>query len=313
MRVSIKCNDAFNKVIGKHVEKEGDVITDDKPDFILTDESLNTDVPVVRIGGRMPTSMLDLIDIEKGERFACVSKWFDRFEGWGEQLIISIPVYGMMENNRGANVLSGMALRYIDNSPLSKLFDNILLSDTLKQQRHTGFVSIGITENGVACDVEYGIPWGGNLVVLEGCQQRLAEFFTCPERLMESWSVGIYVTRYPFPFVKNGDRIHIEGLSKTTQKHIYTPFVEHYRNSSYTDNTMLALCTSWDKRLIDANKRALSLCDKIIVDEKQYRSDINSAIQKKWALLITNDIISPSHNGTVPVDLSSSGLPDGIE
>ena len=294
MRVSIRCEDVFNREIGKHMEREGDVVSNEDADFLLTDQIITSTIPKIVIGGEMSTSLLEMLDITKKEGIAFVSKWFDRFNGWSEQMIVSIPIYGMMNEGMGAPVLTGVALRFIDNSPLQELFLNDLLEETLRQQKHTGFISINITEMGHPCGISYGIPNGGNLVILEGCKQRLAEFFTCPERLMESWAVGLFMTRYPYPFTHQTENVHVDGLDRSMNKHIYTPFIKQYRNSYHTDNTMIALCTSWDKRLIDANKRALGLCNKISVPLKQHRTDLNCSVQHIWARLHANDLIIPA-------------------
>ena len=304
MRVSINCIDPFNSEIGKHMEREGDIVSTEDADFLLTDQIVSSTIPKVVIGGEMSTSMLEMLDIEKKRGVAFVSKWFDRFDGWSDQMVVSIPIYGLMNEGMGADVLSGVALRFIDTSPLQVLFGNELLSETLKQQKHSGFVSIEILDDGTSCGISYGIPNGGNSVILEGCKQRLAEFFTCPERLMESWAVGLYITRYPFPSVENTERVHVEGLDRSMHKHFYAPFIQQYRNSFHTDNTMIGLCTSWDKRLIDANKRVLALCNKISVPFKQYRTDLNCAVQHTWALLHSHDLIIPVSKIT-----PSNGIP----
>jgi len=309
MKITMNCMDAFNSVLGMQIEREGDELVSEGAELTITDKAGAVEGPTVTVGGEMSSSMLNMLDIVSATPVACVSKWYDPFAGWMDQLVVSIPVMGMMNDDLGADVLSGMALRYIDQSPLGELFDNELLEMTLKQSKHTGFVSIGITPEGLACSVCFGIPWGGNLVVLEGCGQRLAEFFSCPERLMESWAVGLYVTRHPYPFATVGERAHVEGLGRSTAKHIYTPHVTQYRNSFYTDNTMIALCTSWDKRLIDANKRVLSLCGKITVEGKQHRTDLNSAVQRTWAILSNNGLINPVDSETSRPSRSLSAEP----
>ena len=296
MKISVRCEDPFNVVLCQQMYQEGDLIVDEGAELVVTDREPPLDgVPFVRIGGRMPRAVLETLDYDPDVKPICyLSKWFDRFNLWSDQLIVSVPLMGLMDEGKGAVVCTGTALRYIDESPLKDRFDDELLTEILKQQGHTGFVSLGIDSEGAPHSVEFGIPCYGNLVVLEGCRQRLSEFFTNPSRLLESWAVGLLITRYPFPLKQSASRAFIEGLSRSMRKHLRTPFVTEHRHSFYTDSTIIALATTWDNRLIDANKRAVSLARTLKVEEKQYRTDLNTATQEKWALLQNNNLILPN-------------------
>ena len=293
MNICIKCDDIFNTCLETIMIDEGDTITDVEPELIITDHVVDTKgVPFVRVGGRMNQTTIQALGYEKGTEVATVSCWYDRFSLWGKQLILSIPVWGMMNQDLGKRVCTGVGMRYVDESPLKELFLHELLNELLKTQKHTGFVSIGIDVKGNPLSVSYGIPHNGNLVVLEGCKQRLSEFFSNPSRLMESWAIGILVSRYPYPMSVSSKRVFVKGIRPATKKHIYTPLVVNERNSFYTDSSVIGLCTAWDKRLIDTNKRALGFCNSLEIPEKQYRTDLNQSIQHTWAELTSHNLIS---------------------
>jgi len=292
MKIQVECENAFNVSLCQQMYQEGDLIVDKNPELVVTDRDYRGDVPFVRIGGVLSRAICRTLDFETEKKPVCyISKWFDRFNGWSDQLIILIPIFGVMNEGLGAGVCTGAALRYINHSILQERFSNEVLTGILQKQRHTGFVSIGLSEEGESVDVSYGIPFYGNLIVLEGCKQRLSEFFTNQVPLMESWAVGLLVTRFPFPAKQSEERIFIEGISRSIQKHLVTPFVESYKHSFYTDSTIVALATTWDLRLVDANKRAVSIARSLLFGEKQFRTDLNSAVQEVWAGLMRRNII----------------------
>ena len=192
-------------------------------------------------------------DICKEDSDFFISVYFNG-SSWEKQVVIFIPIKGMMNGNLGCPVYSGIASRYVEMHKASKWVDNPRLIGYLKELEYEGFVSLGINiKKNRVCFLNLGIPFLGLFNIIEGIEN-VRTFLESPSRYMESWAVNILVSVYPFPHsLEFEEEVSLLKIEKPARKHIWV----------ISDNTKLCCVTAWGRALYEAGSRALRTCDRL--------------------------------------------------
>lgn len=305
MRITVVNAKGTFGALTRQMTLEGDFVTEvSKPsdavecDLVITDTTM-IDSPAPVVGGdrEIPAAMAsafgyDASSARRPEFF--LSKWFDRIAGWGDQTLIGIPLYGLMNNNLSVQVPVGSALRYINKSPLSDMFSNVRLEKLLHDASFTGFVSIWLIlgDSPLVTNISTFLPFYSLFAVIEGCTSKISDFLSGTSRLRESWTVSLLVSRWPFPAEGPVERVNVNGLHNEVLRHFWTPYVHSHRKSYYTDNTLIGIATSWSPHLREANRRSVRTAGAIQVENKQYRTDLASVVQITWARIVEAGLLA---------------------
>lgn len=296
MKYHIISSSEIVRAISRHLDLEGDEVVEDpgQADFCLTA------TPVIDKEKKYPKIIGGHLDIPQqtlpalryitspGPEEFIVFKWFNG--EWMDQTLIGIPLVGMMNGDLGKDLSAGLASRYIENDKIYGLFHREELEGMLREMNYTGFVSICVRMNNgspLVVRLILGVPFCGMLNALEGVSGKLSSFLTDPfnNPLLESWVAGIVLSRFPFPFQIETERVFINGLTPEVEKHFWTFNVGSFRKSFFTESTIIGYATSWSPMLNEANRRTLRTCKTIKVEFKQYRTDLAFMLSRKWAKL----------------------------
>ena len=216
MNVMVLSTKGILDAIANQMTLEGDtvqIVRDASGDLssvelILTDKRLPKDIGIPVIGGDedIPIELVKAMGykVESVRSDFVVFKWFDSLGGWGTQTILGFPLNGHMDQGLGLDTPSGIGLRYVSGTIMEELFSNTNLITTLKELGHNGFVSFGCSftkRSFIVNTLSTNPPPYGIFAVMEGCGIKISEFFSDPlgYKLMESWSVGLLLSRCPWP------------------------------------------------------------------------------------------------------------------
>lgn len=206
---------------------------------------------------------------------------------WTDQILVGIPLFGLMNNNLGPRVCVGSAFRYLKPIVESIEFDKYTLA--LQELGFQGFVSLLFNDTGDFISAQTSIPFYGLFGVLEGVRGKLGEWFADPNRLYESWVVSLLLTSHPWPNTSTVvDKVKvIPNVSKEIEKHFWS-----FPRSQQSQG-LLGIATAWagieddsvngaSGSLERANNFALRTAGSIDVPEKQYRTDLAIRVREKW-------------------------------
>lgn len=300
--MKIKLNGPFSSALRYALVKEGNEVVEESPEMIITDTLLEPIKGVAIVGGdyTFPLVVAESLGIPMAQSLPVdfvVSRYYDH--GWRDQTLVGVPLLTTMNCGLGSEAPNGVgfAARYIHDGPLLELFDNSKLDAVLSKMPYSGFVSFcGSLSlgNGLfsVTKLSCGIPFYGLYSALEGASTRISDFFSGESpRLLESWTVGLIVTRSPWPFAEVSHRVFIDNLNESVRKHLWLPYITTYKKSAYTDYTFLGVSTSWAKSLGEAGRRVLRTLKNLSVDSKQHRTDLVSVVSQKWHLLQSRGLL----------------------
>ncbi len=287
----------------RHLLLEGDTIVDSVSDaeLVLSDQSLLSDVDAANyvVGGdfHIAAFALETMGYKTSSRLSydfVLTKFFDGRE-WLEQLLLGFELPTLMNDNLGFVCKSGYAARYCDKSELQKLFHNLELRDFLVNVAYVGFVSMLLSFDLSTCSVVAGIPAAGLFNVLEGCPRKMSDFFTQPHdnTLMESWTVNLLLSRYPYPFHAESSRVSVPAVAFGVDKHFWFNDLRGHSKALYTDSCTIGYATSWGHTLGEANSRVLRTCRGLDVALKQFRTDLSYAVSRQESHLIALGLVEP--------------------
>jgi hypothetical protein len=296
-----------------HLENEGDNVT-------TTDEGLGAELSEV-VGDRKGNHIKSYhgIDIpmvvlpyRRSHRTDGPSWGLSRrmFNGqWDPQVVWSTQVVGLLDDNGGPQVAVGCGTRFVDDSKLRTLFEIDELSGAIEGLGHSGFVSLIFDPTGVR-RVVTGIPGYGFYNVLEGARCKISDVLTRPVWLLESWTVGLLVSKFPWPHQDKISRYTIDTISTKIESHAHFFGVSLARKSLVSTSGRVAYVTAWSRFLEDAATRAIRTVRNIRVDGHQYRLDAGGEIRSSWMEFEQSEI-DPSNFlvDNLPVVVGTDDLP----
>ena len=310
------------------IEKEGDSVTraqylDPKTtkgmQLILTDTQLrNPPLPTITFRESLPLQALAAMGYDTGEpeddtsKLFTVTKWYNSSGEWNDQTIIGTPLLGLMNNNLSKNIVTGYALHLSNSSPLQDLFLNTKLREVLSTWHHTGFVTFILAlldTKYIILELVTGLPFHGILPLLEGRKEKISSFFLDEQSLMESWCVGIKLTRFPWPHRDAGERVFFRPLSDEAQDHFWSSTITTTGKVCYVDSTTIGYSTGWSPSLSEANRRARRTCKQLPCKEKQYRTDLASQTALMWNSLKLQSLVAPLAGPLSDHDAAGSSTP----
>ena len=251
-----------------HLDMEGDSIVEKDEDLFL-DENIEGEIPFVA------AKALGFV-FEEGKEFFMVTRRFN--SKWNRQNYVSFPLPTILNDNLGYSVESGRVGRYVQDNPYEELFEN--LSPLLNEMKYKGFISLKFNSNKKLLSISFGA--GLALYnILEGVKGKLSDFFFNEEEVMESWSISLVLSRYPYPFRQTSDRIFI-SIPPSAGKHLWFYNMNSFRKTSYTDQTKICIVTSWALSVNEAARRVYRTCKGLDILLKQYRTDVVNVGTKLW-------------------------------
>jgi hypothetical protein len=303
MKIQVQENPpAVLKAVLRQMLKEGDTLVKEGGDLLLQTFPLKgTSLLQVAIG---PAAFPDAIAKSLGfdtlpeeSENVVVTRWWDRLQGWCGQLMVSLPLAGMMNGSLGNPLISGQAGRYVSETPLSDYFESASLLAFVKELRFNGPVSFSlcITDEGIRIvRLWNGIPVWGLFNAFEGWRGRLSDFLCDPaaQPLMESWSVSLLLSAYPFPMVRESEEpIVIRGLTPEVEKHFWLFDAFEHRKAVFTKSTSIGVASAWSPSLHEASRRAERTCWNLGVECKQFRTDSATQMSEEWGKLQAKGLV----------------------
>ncbi len=282
-----------NSQLLKHtLVNEGDDLSSLNPEMVLTDTLLTKGThscPVIGGDWTFPSNVSKALGYDINDSLEVqffVSKWFDL--DWRSQTVLSIPLNTLMREGRGAECESGLASRYIHESPLVNLFNSKGLELSLNQLNYSGWVSISLNllmgkdSPFSIVKVETGFPNYGWLSILEGVKSKASNWFSGEEEsLRESWTTNLVFSRFPYPFTLNSKRCFVKGLNPQILKHFHLfPTTNTYKSSTFTESTLIGISTSWALTLSESSRRTIRPLRSIEVNQCQFRDDLTSFVSQ---------------------------------
>jgi hypothetical protein len=272
MNISFSSTAGVLQGIRVRMVKEGARLTDPSQAELWVTDTQPTDAhcPILSLGNSIPRVLLEGFGytVQEGTPQYWLSRWWDT--RWGDQILVGMPISGLMNRGLGPSVEIGWASRYIDQTDMAVWFENSGLEAALREMRHRGFVSLGFWEqNLVACRT--GMPGIGWYAVLEGAPGQILDWMLEGGPLLESWVVGTLVTRFPFPVKGNAEPVKVEGGGP------------HFWSLDNPWWTRLGVACGWNQSLGVAGGMCEGVCQSIEVPGVQYRTDLAQTVKKVWA------------------------------
>ena len=273
-----------NKFVNGSEIKDADLVISTK--LRENVKGVEKDVPVVGGFSRYRDEALKMMgyipSARRKEGDLVFTRWFDFNSSWHNQISVGIPLDRFMVGGLGPKIDSGYASRYIQSTTI---FDRPGLSGLLEALRFIGWVSIEVSsEDGSVTQLYTWAHPIGMYNILEGVPGSLAEWFLNPfnVRLTESWVVSVLISRYPFPHSLEGDKIVLDGISTSTEKHYWLYGPEEFKRSLSSTSTVLGIATAWDKTLHGASDLLYSKLDRLRIENIQYRTDVFEVASRIW-------------------------------
>jgi hypothetical protein len=278
VQLAAKENGTFG-FLARHLEMEGDSIVTEGGDVLISDKPVKGFEGIV-IGSHreFDRDILGYLipQVSDKEPLFFLSKYFD--ESFHPQVVLGIPLPGLMNGNLGPKVSGGCAIRYLTgNDKAESYYNSTELELLLKNCNYKGFVSFLIDSEGVPSGIILGVPYYGLYAILEGLLCEISEFFKNPhEKLFsETWAVSIAVSKYPYPFKHEARSLVIKDVPFSMEKHFwFNNDVKRIKESFHSNKTLIGIATAWDHTLKEAAGRALVSSWALNVAEKQFRTDI---------------------------------------
>ena len=200
------------------------------------------------------------------------------FEGkMSEQLAVCLPAWGTCNENLGAEEVGAVGVRFIPGSPLGDLFYDGLHVQ-LEKMKYTGFVSLQFScrTDRQPIVVQFGVPWFGLYGLLEGMRGNIAEYFSSPWRLFECWNVVLPVLRGLYPS-KHCNEVTVGGLDPGISEHVHL-----WSKGLQSTEQFVGVISFSHGHLPTACHEVLQLANRLVVPEKQYRTDICRELGSIW-------------------------------
>lgn len=190
------------------------------------------------------------------------------------QTIVTIPIVGMMQSGLGFPLESGLAARFIDKEP--DIFSSDTLIEVLREMHYVGFVYAAYNTDKLC---SFGLGAGMYIYnLLESLEGKLTSFINLEDRLLESWTLSVVLSRYPFPFRKSDSELCFK-VTPQAKRHLHLFNTEKNKSMFYTSNTFLGIATSWATTLHEAENRVMRTLDGLDIHAKQYRKDLADSVQ----------------------------------
>ena len=252
------------------IELEGDSIVEKDEDLFL-DENIE---------GSITTVAAEALGFSFGigDEAYMVTKRYN--SGWDNQTYISYALRTLMNNDLGFPLEVGRAGRYIQDKICCDHFEK--LNSLLDEMNYFGFISLKFNADNNLIDVLFGAGlalYG----MLEGVSGKISSFFKDSGKILESWSVALVLSRYPYPFKPTCDRLFFD-LPPSVAKHLWFFDLKGFRKGFYTDKTAICIVSAWATSLNEAARRVYRTCQGLDVPLKQYRTDVAPYISNLWTL-----------------------------
>lgn len=257
------------------IKMEGDIIVE-KDEELLLDESNEKSLPEVA---------MDALGFSFGhgnEAFS-VTKRFAK--SWGTQTFVSFPLPYLMDGDLGYKMEAGRTGRYIQDNPYDTLFEN--LNVLLSEMKYQGFVSLRFNQKKELVDIFFGAGLA-LYCMLEGVKGKITKFFTGEEGVLESWTISLILSRYPYPFKETSNRLFLK-IFPSIEKHLWFYALKSHRKSFYIDSTKICIVSAWATSLNEAARRVYRTCEGLDIPLKQYRIDVAPYASKQWVHFISSE------------------------
>lgn len=273
--------------------EEGEELVGEGEELLLTD-TLTKGLGIV-VGGdcTFPRVVVEAMgyELSLAPRQVSVLRWFDR--EWRPQVILGFPLLTHMSHDLGAPAECGIACRYIHSGPLVELFDNSMLATTLREMKYIGLVTISTTLEGDVTQVQTGAPCFAIFNLLEGIRGRTVEFFTGETpALMESWTVGLVLSRFPWPFITSMSSVQVYGITPAIKKHLWLLDTISYKRAFTCEGPLIGVATAWSQTLSEATRRVMRTLDAVECPERQYRTDVVTSVGERMRALADRGWVS---------------------
>lgn len=242
------------------------------------------DVKIVQPSREIPGMILTdlgypLVAKYEDETTHVLTRWWDsRKTKFLDQLMLSIPLIGLMNENLGPKIPVGSISRFLNPYPLGETLCYRGVEDILKEWRWNGFVSACMSREKIH-RIELGIPYGAIFNAMENAKGKLSEWWSGEKgELREEWTVSQLISRTPFPYKievhPELEMAEIKGLTKNVEKHLWLLEHKEIRGVVYSTSSRVGYASSWGRDLEDASFRCLLTCRNVEVQGKQYRTDL---------------------------------------
>lgn len=262
---------------------EGDSFTDDPEmaDLVLCEEFNNTEMDRPFYGGglQIPHVVGEMMGLKGGDgRTFFVTKWFDKERGFDKQTFLGMPVFGVLNEDFAPALWSATAGRFVREDVFQGYFASV--ESFFRDLEYRGPVSIFFDESWAPTHVLGGNPYGVVELLSGLTRMRLASFLVDPfVRKHETWTVGLVVTRAPYPKSLRGAGVVIQLPRDKVRRHVWLE--DEYGETTYS--TRVGFVTWFDSRLADADQGAIEACRGLDIGFKQYRTDTRKIIVERWA------------------------------
>lgn len=207
-----------------------------------------------------------------------VTKYFKG--NFHDQTLVGFPLWGLMDQNKGAPVEAGLVTKSMYISELEDLFLNKELLTFLDQSSFHGFVTFSFwldKDRFHLSRLEFGIPYMGIFNFLECVRGPISEFIISPspDYIHESWVCNLHLSRHPWPCLHHDSLLEILNLGSNIEKHFWhfdldqVPGTQDFR----TEATLIGCATSWNADLAKACSLAETTCKVLHLPHAQFRTD----------------------------------------
>lgn len=262
-------------------EKEDFTEDVSQADLILCEEFDNTEKQKPFYGGglQVPHVVGEMMRMQGGDgKLFFVTKWFDKEKGFEEQTFLGMPVFGVLNEDFAPALWSATAGRFVRGDVYAEYFSYV--ESFFRDLGYRGPVNIFFRDDWSPSHVLGGNPYGVVELLAGLTRQRLASFLVDPfVRKFESWTVGLVVTRSPYPKSLRGAGVVINLPKDKVRRHVWLE--DEYGEPTYS--TRVGFVTWFDARLSDADHGAIEACRTLDVGFKQYRTDTRKIIVERWA------------------------------
>jgi len=178
---------------------------------------------------------------------------------------VGLLVTGALPGGLGAPGVTGGAMRAQHTTVGEEVWTALppVLGD------YRGPVFVLVTADGRPVDVTVYPPGGVGLGLLEGCRTTVDRWYASPAPLLESWTVTLAVSAWPWPLEPDRTTV-IQGLPDRVGKHFWSPWGPLV-DATVAHGTFLGWATAWSETLSDAVTRATVTARAIQADGLQYR------------------------------------------
>lgn len=213
-------------------------------------------------------------------------------EAWGPQTFVGMLVTGALPGGLGVGGVTGGAVRAQHTSAGDVVWSNRALADVLRTSRFRGPVFVLMTAAGNPVDVTPYPPGGVLFAMLEGCRVPVGRWYEGPTPLLESWTVSLAVSAWPWPLDPDGTVV-VPALPDRVRKHFWSPWGA-LADDTVAQGRLLGWATAWSETLSDAVTRATVTARAIPVDGLQYRPGAGRDLVEVLARVKNAGVIIPS-------------------